>query len=76
MFSFLKDPDYRKSFYKGSLACIIGALIIVSRALGRNGHPDETTIYLFIGVVISAMLLLSWVLNNNYKKNLLKKRKP
>ena len=72
MFSFFKDPGYRKSFYKGTLACIVGSLIIVSRALGRNGHPDETTIYLFIGVVIFAILILSWVLNNNYKKSLQK----
>ena len=72
MFSFFKDADYRKTFYKGTLACIVGSLIIVLRALGRNGHPDETTIFLFIGVVIFAILILSWVLNNNYKKSLQK----
>ena len=75
MFSFFKDVSYRKTFYKGLLACIVGSLIIVSRALGRNGHPDETTIYLLIGIVIFAILILSWVLNNNYKKNFQKKRK-
>jgi hypothetical protein len=75
MFSFFNDAGFRKTFYKGTLACIVGSLIIVSRALGRNGHPDETTIYLFIGVVVFAMLVMCWVLNNNYKKNLQKKRK-
>jgi len=75
MFSFFKDSTYRNSFFKGLLACIIGSLIIVSRALGKNGHPDETTIYLFIGIIIFAMLVMGWVLNSNYKKNSLKKRK-
>jgi len=75
MFSFFREPAYRSTFYKGTLACILGSLIVVSRALGRHGHVDETTIYLFIGVVIFAMLIMSWVLNNNYKKSLLKQRK-
>ena len=75
MLPFFKDAGYRKTFYKGILACIVGSLIIVSHALGRTGHPDETTIYLFIGVVIFAMLVLSWVLNNNYKNSLQKQRK-
>lgn len=75
MFSFFKDSVFRKNFYRGVLACIIGSLIIVSRALGRNGHPDETTFYLFLGVVVFAMLIMCWVLDNNYKKRFQKKRK-
>jgi hypothetical protein len=75
MFSFFKDASYRNTFLKGILACIIGSLIVVSRALGRHGHVDETTIYLFIGIIFFAILVLSWVLNNNYKKNSLKQRK-
>jgi hypothetical protein len=75
MFSFFKDAGYRKIFYKGLLACIVGSLIIVGRSLGRHGHADETTIYLFIGVIILSILVLSWVLNNNYKKSLRKQRR-
>jgi uncharacterized membrane protein len=75
MFTFFKDAGYRKTFYKGLLACIVGSIIVIGRALGRNGHPDETTIYLFIGVIVLCVLLLSWVLNNSYKKNLQKTRR-
>ncbi len=75
MLTFFKDHTYRKTFYKGLLACVVGSLIVISRALGRNGHPDETTIYLFFGVVVFAMLAMSWLLNNNYKKSLQRKRK-
>jgi hypothetical protein len=75
MFTFFKDAGYRKTFYKGILACIVGSLIIVGRALGRHGHPDETTIYLFIGVILLSLFVLSWVLNNSYKKSLQKARR-
>jgi hypothetical protein len=75
MFTFFKDAGYRKTFYKGLLACIVGSIIVVGRVLGRNGHPDETTIYLFIGVIVLSILVLSWVLNNSYKKNLQKTRR-
>ena len=75
MFSFFKDAAYRKTFYKGLFACIVGSLIIVGRALGRHGHADETTIYLFIGVIVFSCLVLCWVVNYNYKKSLLKRGK-
>ncbi|MFI5263696.1 MAG: hypothetical protein ACHQM6_04190, partial [Candidatus Kapaibacterium sp.] len=55
---------------KGFLACIVGSLVIVSRTLGRYGRPDETTVYLFVGIIVMCLLVLSWVLNNNYKKSL------
>ena len=75
MFLFFKDPGYRKTFYKGVLACIVGSLVIVSRALGRYGHADETTIYLFIGIILMCMLVLTWALNNSYKKSLQKQKR-
>jgi len=70
MFTFFQEASYRKTFYKGALACIVGSFVIVSRALGKYGHPDETTIYLFIGIIVMCLIVLSWVLNNNYKKSL------
>jgi len=75
MFSFFKDAGSRNTFFKGFLACIVGSVIIVGRVLGKHGHPDETTIYLFIGIVILSILILSWIIDRNYHKTLKKQKK-
>jgi hypothetical protein len=75
MIAFFKDVHYRHAFYKGIPICIVLAVFVVARALGRRGHMDETAIYFLFGVIIFCLLVMMWILNYHYKNNLRRRTK-
>lgn len=75
MIAFFKDVRFRHAFYKGIPICIVLAVFVVARALGRHGHMDETAVYFLIGVIIFCILAMMWILNYRYKKSLRRRTK-
>jgi hypothetical protein len=70
MLSFFKDRKYRNSFFKVIGFSIIAGIVIVARATGRHGRIDETTIYVFLGIVVLCFVVSLFVLNASYKKRI------